>query len=160
VTSSHFYLSGTLNIFRRGLQVVINDILQRAWKDGFSSAATSFQHLYFPSERGVPSRSITRIQVTPSAKHLALVLDRKLPPKPHISKCLFEGEWPLSKIFWTNLGRDRKTMSPLDRSLIRFRTLYDGFMCNSASTSKLSALEPVNNTRIRLVKCAFTLVAS
>jgi hypothetical protein len=86
---------------------VINQILQRALKDGFSSASTSFQHLYFPSKRREPSRSIiTRLQVAPSAKHLTLVLDRKLPPKLHIYKCLLEGEWPLSKSFCTNWGRD------------------------------------------------------
>jgi hypothetical protein len=74
-TSYLFYLSGTLNIFRRGLQEVINQILQRDLKDGFSFAATSFQILYFPSKRGVPSRYIqylksTHLPVVSSAKYL------------------------------------------------------------------------------------------
>jgi hypothetical protein len=119
-------LSGNLSVSRRRLQALINQIIQWALKDGFSFAATSFQLLYFPSKRGVPSRYIqyhksTRLPIVPCAKYLALVPNHKLPPEPHVFKRRVECEWQLSKICWITLDRDR--------TAIRFRSLYGGFVC-------------------------------
>jgi hypothetical protein len=152
-----FYSSRNTVPIERRLQGAINRLSHWALENGFSFSSQNPVCILHTDRSLHPHPSLflnnSALPFVPSVKFLDLFLDSKLSWEPHLRwlRVLSERSLNVLKVLsgrpW---GGDRSVMLQLYRSLVRSKIDYGSFVYGSATKSKLSIIDPVHNTGIRL----------
>ena len=157
------FAAARMTVAVRKLQLIINNIVSWAEKQGFKISASKTTVMHFCRIRGVhPDPDLYlyghRIPCVEEARFLGLIFDRKLYWLPHLkhikTKCL-EALNILKVVANTNWGADRKIILKLHKSLIVSKLLYGCEIYSSASPNRLAILDSVHHAGIRLATGAF-----
>ena len=144
------------------LQTAIDNITKWAENCGFKFSSSKTCAVTFTRQHLVPQPLLKLykepIQYKNSTKFLGMIFDTRLTWEPHIEHLKIECTKTLNMIkvlSHTSWGADRKTLLMLHNSLILSKIDYGCQIYASATTTKLSKLNPIHNAGLRLSTGAF-----
>ena len=154
-----YMTSSNFSLLKEFLQNATNKLNAWSTQQGLRLSPSKTKCIIFSNKRKNPPNCIIKIgnesiENVSTIRILGLTLDRKLSWNDHIHNLKNQGIKSLNVLKMTahkNWGADRKTLKNLYQSLSLSKIDYGSIIYNSAKSSTLKKLEPIQNSALRLI---------
>jgi len=154
-----YMTSSNFSLLKEFLQNATNKLNAWSTQQGLRLSPSKTKCIIFSNKQKNPPNCIIKIgnesiENVSTIRILGLTLDRKLSWNDHIHNLKNQGIKSLNVLKMTahkNWGADRKTLKNLYQSLSLSKIDYGSIIYNSAKSSTLKKLEPIQNSALRLI---------